>query len=774
MTALEWKKIYESEEFLKQYECPAETLGMIYTKENTRFRVWAPLADSVTLCFYEKGTDTENIDMKTFSIPPKISMNGLDNGIFECLVEGDCHGLYYTYQIERDGTIIETQDPYAVAVGANGKRSMVIDLALTNPVGWKQDENFERTATGLELYELHVKDFSNDIHSGIREDYRGKYLAFTESNTSVDGQGEYTSGMAYLKELGITHVHLLPTYDFGSIDETGDSDQFNWGYDPVNYNVPEGSYATDCYHGEVRIFEFKKMVKAFHDAGIGVVLDMVFNHTFSTDSAFQKTAPYYYYRQNEDGTFADASACGNETCSERAMYRKYMVESVLYWAREYHIDGFRFDLMGIHDVETMNEIRRALNRLPGGEKIIMYGEPWYANEAAMKEPAIPAIKANVRELNEDIAIFHDDIRDAIKGSVFEAREGGFVNGGSNLENEIAHAACAYCDDISAGHPKSPKQVIRYVSAHDNYTLWDKLAATMMENPEYEEGTPEMISTNKMVAAMIQFGLGTPFFQAGEEFLRTKYGEDNSFRSSPKLNQLDWLRRVRYHEVVEYYRGLIALRKKCPIFTCQDMESVSEIKIERADNQIVAYQIEKTGYYQWRKLFVVFNASSQEQTVLLPNGVWQVLVDEKSSTKMNEAMILKEDLLEVAPHSACICGFVQEYHDRLEEKMNEAKNAVQKTGGKMMDILTKVSEKISETGKKAAETAKDQAEILSLKTQMLSCDKQVSKMYEEIGKMVFSMDAENETSPYADQIAKIKEQLSEKEKMQQKIDLIKSV
>lgn len=790
MELINWKKYYESEAFKNQYECPKEQFGAIYHKHETTFRVWAPVAVEVVLHLYKDGidlpmeADDTNYQQAVTRYGTRIPMSAEKNGIFEVTLQGDLHGVYYTYEVrnrdlgsidlttqnQKNAGIINTEtiDPYATASGANGYRAMVIDMEKTNPPGWEQDSRFIRSSDSAIIYELHVKDFSHDVHSGIREENRGKYLAFTEKGTTVDCEGKYSTGVDYLKELGITHVHLLPTYDFGSVDELGNSEQFNWGYDPVNYRVPEGSYASDPKHGEVRISEFKQMVKALHDAGIGVVLDMVFNHTFSLDSPLQRCVPYYYYRQREDGSLCNGSGCGNETASERAMYRSYIIDTVLFWANEYHIDGFRFDLMGVHDTETMNELRDALNALPKGKNILLYGEPWSAEPVILSDGLKPANKANIRSLNERIAVFHDGTRDAIKGSVFEAKEGGFVNGGAVPPEEIKHSVLAWCDTQKDDTPKSPKQVISYVSAHDNYSLWDKLVLTMDETEDYVHGTEEILQCNKLIAAMLQMSLGTPFFQAGEEFARTKLGDDNSYVSSPSVNQLDWLRRVEQRELVEYYKGLIRLRKMCSVFTAKETDVVDSFVFDVLENSLVSYQIRKTGCFKWSVLYVVLNAGKTEKTVSLPCGTWQLLVDEKSSTHYNNKEKSITDSVTVTPMSAMILGRIMNVEDGCGKKKEYHKNK----GGRAMEFFAKVSEKLTETGKFAVEAVKDTSEVISLKNKISGLKKDNKSIYEEIGRTIVEREAKKEESEFKSLIERIQKNQDEMDRIQQKIDLIK--
>ena len=443
-SSLELKKLYESAEFKSQFIYDGNDLGATYKDGSAVFKVWAPVADKISVNIYEKGTPKEEGDKL---LATKAMTKG-DKCVFECVVDdlGELHGKFYTYVIETDSESVETADPYCVACGANSMRSMVVDLSKTNPEGWESDVKPSIPLEEAVIYETHVKDFSYDKNSGVSEEKRGKYIAFTEDNTyyTAENGEKYPTCVNYLKQLGVTYVHLLPIADSGSVDEAeayyNPGDQFNWGYDPMLYNVPEGYYSTNPFDGTVRINEMKQLVMALHKAGIGVVMDVVYNHTYHTDNPLHHTAPYYYHRIDENGNFSNASGCGNETASEHEMYRNFMVNSILYWAKEYHIDGFRFDLMGIHDTETMNAIRTALNGLPNGDKILLYGEPWTAGPTAMAEGFIPSTTANAEHLMEGIFIFSDAIRDAVKGSVFEADEPAYIN--STVEG-----ACEFVDDL---------------------------------------------------------------------------------------------------------------------------------------------------------------------------------------------------------------------------------------------------------------------------------------------------------------------------------------
>lgn len=624
------KRWFTSEEFLNKYCYAGEDLGAIWQKDGTAFKVWAPTADRVFLKLYTFGSREEGQE-ETVKI---FSMEQGENGTWSVRVEGDLDGFYYTYLVTAEGKTCETGDPYARACGVNGNRSMVVNLEQTNPAGWEQDKRPEGIYLHPIIYELHIQDFSYDRHSGVRDKWRGKYLAFTQQGTSLDGEGEFPSCIEYLKQLGITYVHLLPAFDFGSVDESEpDREQFNWGYDPMNYNVPEGSYATNVFDGHTRILEFKQMVMALHQAGIGVIMDVVFNHTYHLDGVFQRTVPEYYYRMYEDGSYANGSACGNDTASERVMFRRFMVESIGYWAKEYHIDGFRFDLMGLHDVETMNEIRQRLNKLVGGKEILMYGEPWTASETAMEMGAIPAVAKNVHYLDTGIAIFSDLVRDSVKGNNFIAEHKGYVNGGKQevfqVKEKVIASVCGLCgtQNGSKVRPRSPSQVINYVSAHDDRTLWDKLVISTKEKAAYNQRYEDILQMNKMAAGIIFTCLGIPFFQAGEEFARTKNGCGNSYNCSPKLNQLDWQRAKEYTELVEYYRFFIAMRKELPVLGRLDAEAVKQVSFLEEETALIGFILEDdqaTG--KWKKALVYYNPYTLKQQVRLPDGRWRKLTD----------------------------------------------------------------------------------------------------------------------------------------------------
>ncbi len=553
------KLFFDTDEFKKKYHYDGE-LGAFVKDGCATFKIWAPTASNVVLNLYGSGSEGKpykNIDMRF-----------CDNGIWSHTEEGAA-GKYYTYTVTTHlGTQI-TADPYAKGAGLNGERSMAIDLSLTNPEGWEEDKAFR---TGIKSYseaiigEVHVRDFSNKI---ANSEYKGKYLAFTENG--LTNKSGIPVGIDYLKKLGITHVHLLPVYDYATVNEAEPDSQFNWGYDPKNYNVPEGSYSTDPYHGEVRVKEFKKMVLALHNAGIGVIMDVVYNHTYETNSSFNKTVPDYYYRHNADGSLSNASYCGNDTASERYMYGKFMTDSVLYWANEYHIDGFRFDLMGLHDLATMQKIEKALHSVK--PDALIYGEGWVMGDTIDGSPQANQLNISkivpTGEAVGGIAVFNDVIRDGLKGSVFNKTEGGYINGApsSNIEKIMFGMS----GGSRGGQPWSAENnmVINYMSAHDNHTLWDKLAIT---NPESSD--EERLKMNLLGASIVILSKGTPFMQAGEEMLRTKHGEDNSYKSGDEINNIDWdslsPNSLAYRAMM-YYKGLFAIRRAYNIFTAQNVE-----------------------------------------------------------------------------------------------------------------------------------------------------------------------------------------------------------
>lgn len=616
-------------------------LGAIYSKDKCKFILWAPTAENVQLALYgDNGYDFDCEAKEVYTMSKGI------NGTWIVEINGDFNGQFYNYLININGKISEVVDPYAKAVGVNGNRGMVIDLNTTNPEGWEKDTKPElKSATDSIIYEAHVRDLSIDETSGISNEYKGKFKALTIWDSCIPGTTVKTV-VNHIKDMGFTHIHLLPAFDFGSIDENKlEQPQFNWGYDPKNYNVPEGSYSTNPYLGDVRIKEFKEMVKALHEAGIRVVMDVVYNHTYKLDSCLNNAVPGYYYRQDENGEYSDASACGNETASERYMFRRYMVDSVVYWAKEYHIDGFRFDLMGIHDIETMKLIREELNKIDSS--IIMYGEGWTGGPSPLKEE-LAALKKNTYKFDKlQIAAFSDDCRDGVKGHVFYDEETGFVNGKDGLEETIKFAVVAstHHKDIDKENivysnefwANEPYQTINYASAHDNYTLWDKL---QISTPNCTE--EELIAMNKLIAGIILTSQGISFVHAGEEMARTKEDEEgklveNSFESSDKVNKIYWDRKVKYKDLFEYYKGLISLRKEYKAFRMNTNEEIKEnihfLKkgVNFSENNLVAYIIDaKNIDIKCEKIAVIINANNKDVDVELEESNWHVMVDEKTA------------------------------------------------------------------------------------------------------------------------------------------------
>jgi pullulanase len=593
-------------------------LGVHWSPEKSSFRIWAPTALEVELRLYDNGENGEPLRI--------VSMNKDRKGTWLHVEQGDLNGIFYTFKVNDGEWLHEVPDPYARAVGVNGNRGMIIDLASTNPRGWKKDKGpAYKNYTDWIIYELHVRDFTIAENSGIRN--KGKYLGFAEKNT-FSALGEKT-GLAHLKELGVTHVHFLPVFDFQSVDEEKPLRKYNWGYDPQNFNVPEGSYATNPYDGAVRIREFKMMVKSLHREGIGVIMDVVYNHTWLTKgSVFNQAVPGYFYRQNHDGSFSNASGCGNEIASERSMVRKFIVDSILYWIKEYHIDGFRFDLMGIFDIETMHIIREEVNRIKPG--ILLYGEGWAADWSPMPEDK-RAVKRKARNI-PGVAVFNDDMRDALKGSHAQKSTRGFVSGLGLREEAVKFGIVAatwhpqivysYVETSHEPWAAEPDQCVNYVSCHDNYTLYDKLKMSL------PKATPEhWHKMVKLAGAIILTSQGIPFLHAGEEFCRTKNGNGNSYNAPDDVNQIDWVRKSVYKDVFEYYRKLIALRKNHILFRLPSSEYIRQNL-----NFCIQYQVGVISYCirsnslddAWQQVIIVFNANKETVTVPIPEGTYSVI------------------------------------------------------------------------------------------------------------------------------------------------------
>ena len=629
-------RFYGSPEFERDYTYYGNDLGCTVFSDRTVWKLWSPAAEEVRLDLYLAGSSAEGLTKEGTDLSEgyenpfrSIPMIRKEKGVFEVSLPGDHHGTYYTYMVRMGDEWTETADPYAKAAGVNGRRSMAVDLRRTDPEGWDRD-SYRFTGEGTEaiVWEVHVRDFSYSPCSGMKN--KGKFLAFTEEGTVVEIDGsprpQFPTGIRYLKELGITHVQFLPLMDYATVDESKPNiEQYNWGYDPLNYMVPEGSYATDPFHGEVRICEMKQMILALHEAGIGVVMDVVYNHTYFTQASWlHKVMPYYYHRTLPDGTIGNASGCGNETASERSMFRLYMLDSLRYLAEEYHIDGFRFDLMGIHDVDTMNEIRSMLDGL-SGKNYLTYGEPWAALPVAIppqkKHKVFPADKVHMDLMDPRIRVFDDVTRDLIKGDAFEKLQIGYANGAGFVEKEMSNAILGHPGWTTEGKEAGVSQSVTYVSAHDNYTLWDKLTMTASgDGSGYD--SPELIrlAINKLCGAIVLTSQGMSFLQAGEEFGRTKYGDGNSYRSDSHINMLDWTRTMSFAELAGYYRGLIAIRRKFSCFTDETGKSTRSVIFRMLTDQIIAYTIRGRKPFDPRMILVIFNAGAEGAMVDLAAGM----------------------------------------------------------------------------------------------------------------------------------------------------------
>ncbi len=598
--------IFDSPEFIANYTYDGNDLGAVINGADTTFKVWAPTASKVVLNLYTAGHDCEAF--------AKIDMVRGEKGVWSHTQANCGHGTYYTYTVTTSVGTQTATDPYAKAAGVNGDRSMVVDLSKTDPAGWENDKVVETDRyTDAVIWEVHVRDFSNKIASS---QYKGKYLAFTERGL-VNSAG-VSVGVDYLVNLGVTHVHLLPVYDYATVDERNPDSQFNWGYDPKNYNVPEGSYSTDPYNGEVRIREYKQMVQALHEAGIGVVMDVVYNHTYDANSAFNKIVPYYYYRYTPTGANSSASGCGNDTASERYMFGKFMVDSVSYWISEYNLDGFRFDLMGLHDLQTMKEVEKAVHAI--NPDALIYGEGWTMGSTI--DGSAQANQTNISQITASngaagsVAVFNDAIRDGLKGSVFNKTSQGYISGNYTGSAGSVQFGIRGGAGAGAGWQVKGAAVINYMSAHDNHTLWDKLA---LSNPN--NTVAERIAMNRLGAAIIMISKGTPFMQAGEEMLRTKNGDENSYKSSDAINNIDWEALIPdsdVYKMMQYYKGLIELRDEYEIF--------------RATNTAVTFgQLPGGGMtvtfdnHMGGKALVLINPTSQADTFNL-TGNWKLLAD----------------------------------------------------------------------------------------------------------------------------------------------------
>ena len=612
------KKEYKS---FEEYPIPeGKLVEMEYSPIETKFTLWAPTAEEVRVLLYDSGNEG--------SAYQTLSLEMGEDGIWNTSIKEDLKGKFYTFNVKVNGKWLgDTPGIMAKAVGVNGKRAAVIDLRSTDPEGWANDVRpLLKDYADIIVYEMHHRDFSLDSVSGIRN--KGKFLALTELGTTTS-QGEKT-GIDHLKELGVTHVHILPSYDYASVDESKpDKAQYNWGYDPQNYNVPDGSYSTDPYKPDVRIKEFKQMVQALHKAGIRVVLDVVYNHTFNTEeSNFERTVPGYFYRQTKDGKPANGSGCGNETASDRAMMRKYMVESVLYWINEYHIDGFRFDLMGIHDIETMNEIRAAVDKID--PSIFIYGEGWAASTPQLDQEEL-AMKANIYKMPR-IAAFSDEMRDGLRGGWDDDRKGAFLIGQPGHEMSIKFGLVGAVKhpqviNDSVNYSKEPwalqpTQMISYVSCHDDMCLADRLKATMPDATDEERA-----SLHKLAETFVFTSQGVPFIFAGDEMMRDKKGIHNSYNSPDSINTIDWRNKTIHHDVFDYVRELITLRKNHPAFRMGDADKVRQYMefLPVEGSNLVAFILkDNANGDSWKNIIVAFNSRKEPAKLSIPAGRYTIV------------------------------------------------------------------------------------------------------------------------------------------------------
>ncbi|MCM1355124.1 MAG: type I pullulanase [Staphylococcus sp.] len=625
-----------------------EDLELTVDNKGTHWRLWSPAAEAARVILYPTGLNTAATDT--------IAMTRSEKGTWVASVPERLYGKFYTFSILDKGKWLdETPGVWAKAVGTNGKRAAIIDFSKTDPEGWATDKGPAIShINDAVIYEMHHRDFSEHSSSGIVN--KGKFLALTEPATT-NGRGAAT-GIDHLKELGVTHVHILPSYDYNSVDESNlPSNTYNWGYDPYNYNAPEGSYSTNPADPSTRIIEMKEMVKNLHDNGIGVIMDVVYNHTANNDdSNFSLTAPGYYYRHRPDGSYSDASGCGNETASDRQQMRDYIINSVKYWAKEYHIDGFRFDLMAIHDIETMNEVAAALKEI--NPDIFVYGEGWTAGDSPLPVER-RALKENVAKMPQ-IAVFSDDIRDAIKGHYTDASDRGFATGKPGLEETVkigivgatAHPQVDYSKGNNSKFPyaAAPTQIINYVSCHDDLMLTDKLRKSMPDATDAERQRAA-----RLAQTIIFTSQGTPFIFAGEEIFRDKKGVHNSYNSPDSINAIDWSLKNSNAEQFEYYKELIKLRKEHPAFRMTTADDVSRhLKFDKVtEPNLISYSlIDNANGDEWKEIKLVFNGSDDARNVKIAKGDWTVIAED-GRIKAAGLSTSKGGKMTVAPRSALI-------------------------------------------------------------------------------------------------------------------------
>ena len=647
----------QKDEFAKYPVYTGNDLGLTYSQKQSSFRIWAPTAARAELLLYEQGIGG--------SLLQTINMQKSIGGTWVTILPGDQQGKFYVFRVQINGKwSAEVADPYAKAVGVNGKRAMIIDLKETLPSGggWEKDKSpvfsllsarrgVGGEATDAIIYELHIRDASIAANSGIQN--KGKFIGLAEEGTK--NEEGLSTGLDHLRELGVTHIHLLPFFDFSSVDESKpDKPQYNWGYDPQNYNVPEGSYSTNPFDGVSRIKELKELIYRFHQTGLRVVMDVVYNHTASTENSnFNQLVPGYYYRHTKDRKFSNATACGNETASERPMMRKFMLESVMYWVKEYHVDGFRFDLMGVHDIKTMNLISKELHKIK--PDILLYGEGWTAGASPLPD-SLRALKKNTAKLDR-IAVFSDDIRDGIKGSVFESADRGFASGKPGMEESIKFGIVAACKHPQIHYRKvnyskkpyaaAPVNTISYCECHDNNVLRDKLAISAKDATKIERKNMQMLALSIVLTSQ-----GISFLHAGTEFLRTKKGVENSFDSPDSINAIDWSLKTTNKDVFDYVKALIKIRKEHPAFRMTTAKQIAaNIRFRDEPAGVVAYTINgRSVKDSWNKIFVIYNGAAEENKIHLPDGGWQKVSLPGQSLYSQKS---KHSIVTAAPYSCTI-------------------------------------------------------------------------------------------------------------------------
>ena len=628
-------------------------LELTVDNSGTHFRLWSPKAKEARVNLYDNGHTGKAYK----TLPMKFDAA---TGTWAVTVPEKLYGKFYTFQINTgDKWLNETPGVWAKAVGVNGNRAAVIDFDRTDPAGWSSDKGPEvKNFSDVIVYEMHHRDMSMHPSSGIAN--KGKFLALTEPET-VSPEGMKT-GIDHLKELGVTHVHILPSYDYNSVDETNlQSNTYNWGYDPLNYNAPEGSYSTNPSDPAVRVREMKEMIKALHDAGIGVIMDVVYNHTADNDNSnFEQTAPGYYHRHWNDGRYSDASGCGNETASDLQQMRDYIINSTKYWADEYHIDGFRFDLMAIHDTETMNQVAAELKKI--NPSIFVYGEGWTAGDSPLQTER-RALKENVSKMT-DIAVFSDDIRDAVKGHYTDAADRGFATGKPGLEETVKIGIVAATDHPQVNYKKgnnskfpyakSPEMIVNYVSCHDDLCLTDKLHKSMAGEPE-----ENMLAAAKLAQTIVFTSQGTPFMFAGEEVFRDKKGVHNSYKSPDSINAIDWSNKARYRDQFDYYKGLIALRKAHPAFRMTTASEIAKnLKFDKIDSSktpnLISYSLlNNANRDEWKEIKVIFNGASNPQTVDIKKGEWMIIAQDGKISPAGDLGVTQGGKITLRPYSALI-------------------------------------------------------------------------------------------------------------------------